>query len=82
VTTLAAERAAHGALLGQVTQAPRLRGLTSRTEQTYRHWIMRIFDFLGTRDRLSQGPAAIGAFLEDLALVRKVSASTIPTRAG
>jgi site-specific recombinase XerD len=31
---------------------------------------------LGTRDPLSQGPAAIGAFLEDLALVRKVSAST------
>jgi hypothetical protein len=75
-TTLAAVRAAHGALLDQVTKTLRLRGLAIRTEQTYLHWITRFFAFLGTRDPLSQGPAAIGAFLEDLALVRKVSAST------
>jgi hypothetical protein len=76
VITLAAVRAAHGALLDQVTKTLRLRGLAIRTEQTYLHWIMRFFGFLGPRDPLSQGPAAIGAFLEDLALVRKVSAST------
>ncbi len=75
-TTLAAVRAAHGALLDQVTKTLRLRGLAIRTEQTYLHWITRFFAFLGTRDPLSQGPAAIGAFLEDLALVRKVSANT------
>jgi len=76
VTTLAAVRAAHGALLDQVTKTLRLRGLAIRTEQTYLHWIMRFFGYLGTRDPLNQGPDAVASFLEELALVRKVSAST------
>ncbi len=74
--TLAAIRAAQGPLLEQVAKTLRLRGLAIRTEQTYLHWIMRFFGFLGDRDPVSQGPERIAAFLEDLALVRKVSAST------
>ncbi|MFZ1538159.1 MAG: site-specific integrase [Chromatiaceae bacterium] len=76
MTTLEAVRAAHGALLDQVTKTLRLRGLAIRTEQTYLHWIMRFFGYLGTRDPLNQGPEAVTSFLEELALVRKVSVST------
>ncbi len=74
--SLAAIRATQGPLLDQVTKTLRVRGLAIRTEQTYLHWIMRFFGFLGNQDPVSQGPDRIGAFLEDLALVRKVSAST------
>ena len=74
--SFAAIRQAHGPLLDQVAAAIRVRGLAIRTEQTYLHWIMRFIGFQGNRDPTGMGAAEAGAFLEHLALVRKVSAST------
>jgi integron integrase len=69
-------RQAHGALLDRVAAAARVRGLAIRTEQTYLHWIMRFIGFLGNRDPTDRGAEDAAAFLEHLALERKVSAST------
>jgi len=74
--SFAAIRQAHGPLLDQVAAAIRVRGLAIRTEQTYLHWIMRFIGFLGNQDPTAKGAAEAAAFLEHLALVRKVSAST------
>jgi integron integrase len=69
-------RKAHGALLDRVAAAARIRGLAIRTEQTYLHWIMRYIGFVGNRDPSERGAEEAAAFLEHLALERKVSAST------
>ena len=74
--SVAAIRQAHGPLLDQVAAVARVRGLAIRTEQTYLHWIMRFIGFLGNQDPTAKGATEAAAFLEQLALVRKVSAST------
>jgi hypothetical protein len=47
-----------------------------RTEQTYCDWVRRFVLFHGRRHPLSMGKDEIGAFLTDLAVRGKVSAST------
>ncbi len=74
--TFAAIREAHGPLLEQAAVAARVRGLAIRTEQTYLHWIMRYIGYLGNRDPTGLGAEDAAAFLEHLAIDRKVSAST------
>ncbi len=74
--TFEAIRQAHGVLLDQVATATRVRGLAIRTEQTYLHWIMRYIGFLGNADPAERGADDAAAFLEYLAVGRKVSAST------
>ena len=74
--TFEAIRQTHGALLDQVAVAVRVRGLAIRTEQTYLHWIMRYIGFLGNADPTEKGAEEAAAFLEYLAVERKVSAST------
>jgi integrase len=69
-------RQTHGPLLDRVAATARVRGLAIRTEQTYLHWIMRFIGFLGNRDPTDRGAEDAAAFLEHLALERKVSAST------
>jgi integron integrase len=69
-------RQTHGVLLDRVAAVIRARGLATRTEQTYVHWIMRFIGFLGNRDPTGMGAAEAAAFLEHLTLVRNVSAST------
>jgi integron integrase len=69
-------RQAHGPLLHLVKLAARSRGLAIRTQQTYLHWIVRYIGFLGNRDPIPLGAAEVAAFLEHLAIERKVSAST------
>jgi integron integrase len=72
----AAIRAAHGPLLAKCVAAARVRGFAIRTEQTYLHWIMRYIAFLGNADPTTKDAAQVAAFLEHLAVERKVSAST------
>ncbi len=69
-------RRVHAPLLDRVTAAIRVRGFSIRTEQTYLHWIMRFIAFLGNADPTAKGAAEVSAFLEYLAVERKVSAST------
>ena len=75
-TPFAEIRKAHAALLVQVRTAVRRRGYAIKTEQTYLHWIMRFIGFLGNADPAQQGPEHVAHFLDDLAVGRKVSAST------
>jgi hypothetical protein len=69
-------REAHGALLGRVSALARVKGLAIRTEQTYLHWIMRFIGFHQNRDPEGLGVEDVSAFLEHLAVARRVSAST------
>lgn len=54
----------------------RRRGYSLRTEQTYASWICRFIAFHDKGDPASMGPEEVLAFLEYLALGRKVAAST------
>jgi hypothetical protein len=74
--SFAAIRQAHGRILEGVAATIRVRGLSIRTEQSYLHWIMRFIGFLGNQDPTAKGAEEVAAFLEHLALERKVSAST------
>ena len=69
-------KAAHSSLFKQLTIEIRRRGYSIRTEQTYASWICRFVAFLGNGDPASMGPREVLAFLEYLALGRKVSPST------
>ncbi len=69
-------RETHGALLGRVSALARVKGLAIRTEQTYLHWIMRFIGFHQNRDPEGLGVEDVSAFLEHLAVARRVSAST------
>ena len=64
------------ALRDKVVSGIRTRGYAIRTEQTYLDWIARFLSFHGWCAAESLGRTAITAFLEHLALERKVSAST------
>jgi len=63
-------------LLDQVRQAIRARHYSKRTENTYGEWIKRFIFFHGKRHPLEMGEPEINQFLTDLAVNKKVSAST------
>jgi hypothetical protein len=63
-------------LLDQVRQAIRARHYSKRTEKTYVDWIKRFIYFHGKRHPLQMGEPEINRFLTDLAIRKKVSAST------
>jgi integron integrase len=63
-------------LLDQVRVAIRTRHYSQHTEQTYLHWIKRFILFHGKRHPREMGATEIEAFLSDLAIHRKVAAST------
>jgi site-specific recombinase XerD len=63
-------------LLDQVRQAIRARHYSKRTEKTYVGWTKRFIYFHGKRHPLEMGESEINQFLTDLAVSKKVSAST------
>jgi integron integrase len=63
-------------LLDRVRTALRLRHRSLRTEKAYVHWIRRFILFHDKRHPAEMGPAEITAFLNHLAVVGGVSAST------
>ncbi len=63
-------------LLDQVRDRLRLRHYSYRTEQQYVAWIRRFVLFHGKRHPRLMGAAQVEAFLNDLAVRQKVSAST------
>ena len=63
-------------LLDQVRQAIRARHYSKRTEKSYVDWIKRFIFFHGKRHPLEMGESEINQFLTDLAVNKKVSAST------
>ena len=63
-------------LLDQVRQAIRARHYSKRTEKTYADWIKRFIFFHAKRHPLEMGEPEINQFLTDLAVNKKVSAST------
>src|SRR5664279_1337425 len=63
-------------LLDQVRDRIRFRHYSIRTEQAYVDWIKRFIHFHGKRHPAAMGAAAVELFLTDLAVARKVSAST------
>jgi integron integrase len=63
-------------LLDRVRAACRLRHYSLRTEEAYVDWIRRFILFHHKRHPLDMGAAEINAFLTDLAVVGRVSAST------
>ena len=63
-------------LLDQVRQAIRARHYSKRTERTYADWIKRFILFHGKRHPLEMGEPEINQFLTDLAVNKRVSAST------
>jgi integron integrase len=54
----------------------RLRHLSPRTEEAYLGWMRRYHEFHGRRDPSTLGPEHVTAFLNALATLRRVSAST------
>lgn len=63
-------------LLDQVRNAIRLKHYSMRTEQTYIGWIKRYIYFHNKRHPKDMGETEIKAFLTNLAVHRKVAAST------
>jgi hypothetical protein len=63
-------------LRDQVREAIRTRHMSPRTEEAYVHWIRRYIFFHCKRHPAEMGPPEITAFLTDLAVRRRVSAST------
>jgi integron integrase len=63
-------------LLDQVRQAIRARHYSRRTEDVYVMWIKRFIFFHGVCHPAKMGESEINAFLTDLAINKKVSAST------
>jgi site-specific recombinase XerD len=63
-------------LLDRVRDKVRLKHYSIRTEQAYLDWIKRFIRFHGKRHPADLGALEVEAFLTDLAVVRRVSAST------
>lgn len=63
-------------LLDQVRRALRVRGYSPRTERAYVHWIVRYLAHHGMRHPREMGAVEIRGFLEHLAAVERVAAST------
>lgn len=69
-------RASHRDLLVRFTTEIRARGLAYRTEQSYEQWLCRFILFCKGASPESVGPPEVRAFLDHLAVIRHVSAST------
>lgn len=69
-------RSSHHDLLVRFATVIRSRGLAYRTEQSYEQWICRFILFCQGADPESVGPAEVRAYLDHLAVIRNVSAST------
>ncbi|SRR5712691_8471373 len=63
-------------LLDQLRGRLRVRHYSIRTEQSYVEWVRRFVLFHGKRHPRDLGPTEVEAFLTDLAVRRRVSAST------
>jgi integron integrase len=63
-------------LLGQLRQRLRTKHYSRKTEQAYEHWVRQFVLFHGRRHPRRMGNREIAAFLNHLANVRQVSAST------
>lgn len=63
-------------LLDRLRAACRVRHYSIRTEDAYHDWAERFIRFHGIRHPLEMGESEVGAFLTDLAVTRRVSAST------
>ena len=63
-------------LMTQVHEAIRRRYYSRRTEEAYAHWIRQFIYFNGKRHPAEMGEAEVTAFLNHLALERKVAAGT------
>jgi len=63
-------------LLDQVRHTARVRHLAIRTEECYAYWIERYIRFHGIRHPQEMGAPEAQAFLTDLAVEGRVSAST------
>ena len=63
-------------LLDQVSEVMRFKHYSLRTELTYREWIKHYISFHGKRHPRGMGRAEVERFLSDLAVRRKVAAST------
>lgn len=62
--------------LEKVRSAIRVRHFSIRTEDAYLGWIKRFILFHGKRDPGQMGESEVGVFLTDLAVERRVAAST------
>ncbi len=63
-------------LLDEVHEAIRRRYFSRRTEEAYVHWIKRFIFYSGRRHPATLGEAEVTAFLNHLAVERKVAAAT------
>src|SRR6266404_3398824 len=63
-------------LLDQVSEVMRFKHYSIRTETSYRDWIKRFILFHGKRHPREMGAFEVERFLSDLAVNRKVAAST------
>ena len=63
-------------LLEQVGEVMRFKHYSIRTETRYREWIRRLILFQGKRHSREMGAAEVERLLSDLAVRRKVAAST------
>jgi len=75
-TPLAAVRQQHAAALTQIAVECRLRGYSIRTERSYTQWAERLLVFCGVKEAQNVTDEHTRAFLEHLALERKVSPAT------
>jgi len=69
-------RERHEEIVGRLVRAIRLRHYSIRTEEAYRDWLLRFIAFHSGKCPTGLGETEVKAFLEYLAVVRKVSAST------
>src|SRR5258708_28508883 len=65
-----------GRVLDRLGDAIRRRHYSGRTEEAYIHWTKRFIFFHGKRHPSELGEVAVTAFLNHLAIDRKVAAST------
>ncbi|MCA1732502.1 MAG: phage integrase N-terminal SAM-like domain-containing protein [Acidobacteria bacterium] len=63
-------------LMDRVRGAIRARHYSRRTEDSYAGWIRRFIFFHGKKHPAAMGAEEVNAFLTNLAVARKVSAST------
>jgi len=71
-----AESVGRPRLLDQVRETIRRKYYSRKTEEAYVHWIKRFIYFTGKRHPAALGEPEVTAFLSDLAVKRRVAAST------
>jgi integron integrase len=69
-------KARHGVVLAQLVSEIRRRNYSIRTEEAYLHWVVRFLATMGGRAPSELGGAEVAAYLEHLAVDRRVSSST------